>query len=123
MSDDEWTFRLPLEKPLSMNDRGHWAPKAKVTKQIRDDVHALCKFKRVPKCQKISVLLTWHPAPLVRRRDPLNLVATLKAVEDGVVQAKVVPDDTPEYVLSVMPEIAESRAPRGELWVTIKRLA
>ncbi len=120
---DEWTFRLPLEKPLSLNDRDHWAPKARAVKEVRDMVHVLCRSKKVPKCEKISVLLTWHPAPLVRRRDPLNLVATLKAIEDGVVQAGVVPDDTPEYVLSVMPVIAESRAPRGELWVTIERLA
>lgn len=119
---DSWTFRLPLEKPLSLNDRMHWAVKAKLVKQVRDDVHLLCRSKRVPKCERISVLLTWHPAPLVRRRDPLNLVATLKAVEDGVVQAGVVPDDTPEYVLSIMPVIAEAKPPSGQLWVTIQRL-
>jgi crossover junction endodeoxyribonuclease RusA len=120
---DEWTFRLPLDKPLSLNDRMHWSEKGRLVKQVRDDVHVLCRSKRVPKCARISVLLTWYPSPLVRRRDPLNLVATLKAVEDGVVQAGVVPDDTPEYVLSIMPVICEARAPRGELWVTIKRIS
>lgn len=120
---DTWTFQLPIEKPLSMNDRLHWAEKARQTKTIRDAVVVLCLQKRIPKCQKISVHLIWYPGPLIRRRDPLNLVQTLKAVEDGVVQAKVVPDDTPEYVTSVMPEIGDKPVQKGQMFVTIERLA
>lgn len=120
---DTWTFQLPIEKPMSMNDRLHWAEKGRQTKEIRDAVHMLCRSKRVPKCQKISVHLVWFPGPLIRRRDPLNLVATLKAVEDGVVQAGVVPDDTPEFVTSVMPRIGVSPVPKGQIYVTIERLA
>lgn len=119
----EWTFKLPMQKPLSLNDRMHWRVRAEAVKQVRDDVHILCRAAKVPKCEKISVHLMWFPGPLIRRRDPLNLVATLKAVEDGVVQAGVVPDDTPQYVKSVMPEIGEKAVPIGELWVTIERLA
>lgn len=118
----EWTFKLPMVKPLSLNDRQNHFAKAAAVKQIRDDVHVLCRAHKVPKCQKISVHLMWFPGPLVRRRDPLNLVATLKAVEDGVVQAGVVPDDTPQYVKSVMPEIGEKPVSVGELWVTIESL-
>ena len=123
LSVNEWTFKLPMVKPLSLNDRMNYYAKAKAIKQVRDDVHVLCQATKVPKCERISVHLTWYPGPLVRRRDPLNLVATLKAVEDGVVQAKIVPDDTPQYVVSVMPTIGDKPVKVGELWVTIERLA
>lgn len=120
---NEWTFQLPMVKPLSLNDRMNYWVRAQAVKQVRDDVHILCRAHKVPKCEKVSVHLVWFPGPLVRRRDPLNLVATLKAVEDGVVQAGVVPDDTPQYVKSVMPEIGEKSVRVSELWVTIERLA
>jgi crossover junction endodeoxyribonuclease RusA len=122
MTVTEWTFKLPLVKPLSLNDRQNYWVRSAAVKQLRDDVHRLCQAHKVPKCERISVHLLWHPGPLVRRRDPLNLVATLKAVEDGVVQAGVVPDDTPQYVKSVMPEIGEKVVAVGELWVTIESL-
>lgn len=57
-----------------------------------------------------------------RGRDVDNLIASLKSTYDGLVDAGVVPDDTPEFMVRDMPEIEYDRThPRIEL--TIKRLA
>jgi Holliday junction resolvase RusA-like endonuclease len=57
-----------------------------------------------------------------RGRDIDNLIASLKSTYDGLVDAGVVPDDTPGYMVRTMPEIEyDKKYPRVEL--TIKRLA
>jgi crossover junction endodeoxyribonuclease RusA len=54
---------------------------------------------------RIAVGLTYVPRDK-RRRDPDNLVVPLfKALVDGIVDAGIVPDDTPEYVIRSMPVI------------------
>lgn len=46
------------------------------------------------------------PFATSRRRDPSNYVGTVvKAVVDGLVQAKVWPDDTPAWVTVLEPEL------------------
>jgi len=60
----------------------------------------------VPPLTKITVELHYCPRDK-RRRDPLNLVALLKPIEDGLVDAKVIPDDNPLYLEPMMPKIDE----------------
>ncbi len=70
---------------------------------------------------KCSVHATFYFATK-RGRDVDNLIASLKSTYDGLVDAGVVSDDTPEYMVRLMPEIEYDRKyPRIEL--TIKRLA
>lgn len=57
-----------------------------------------------------------------RGRDIDNLIASLKSTYDGLVDAGIVPDDTPELMVREMPTINyDKQHPRVEL--TIKRLA
>lgn len=44
-----------------------------------------------------------------RRRDPHNFAPTLKHVIDGLVDAGLWPDDTPEYVRTLEPALAVRR--------------
>lgn len=117
----EWTLELPFTKPLSLNDRMHWRVKAKLVRQVRDAASVLCRQQKIPACTRIQVEL--HYTPRDRRvRDPLNLVATLKAVEDGIVDAGVVPGDDPRYVEPTMPKIDEAnRSPR--IYAIVRQLA
>lgn len=64
---------------------------------VRSDVRLLVRAARVPPVSRVRVQLEYTPRD-GRRRDTDNLVATLKAVCDGVVDAGVVPDDTPEFM-------------------------
>lgn len=123
LDTDTWAFTLPITKPLSMNDRQHWTVKARVVEELRNASMILARAAKIPKCQKVRVTLIYEPRDQ-RRRDPLNLVATLKPVQDGIVDAKVVPDDTGEYMDSPMPLIDEPTGKRyGKLWVLVERIS
>lgn len=93
-----------MTRPLNLNHREHWAVKAKRVREVREMARQLAIANGVPSLRKISVELHYCPRDK-RRRDPLNLVAMLKPIEDGLVDAKVIPDDNPEYLEPLMPKI------------------
>lgn len=125
-SADAWIFRLPYTTPpLTLNQRLQWRIKARVTAEVRTAAFALAKHAKVPKnCNRVRVTLIYRPH-VGRRRDAINLVSTLKAVEDGLVDARIVADDTPEYIDPVMPQIwpRDPAQTAGDLWVLVERLA
>lgn len=118
-----WEIRLPWRTPpASANDRDHWRVKARKVADIRDAGRVLT-LRALPllMAPRIAVGLTYVPRDK-RRRDPDNLVVPLfKALVDGIVDAGIVPDDTPEYVLRSMPVILP---PDGEqrLVLTIREV-
>lgn len=119
---EQWMLRLPLTTPLSLNVHMHPMVRAKKVKQLRGDVAALAKFHKIPPCRKIRVTVIYTPRA-GRRRDSLNLVPTLKACEDGLVDAKVVPDDTPQFVESCMPLIdAPEKGKTGAIDLLVERV-
>lgn len=123
IEDGTWAFPLPLTKPLSMNDRQHWSAKAGAVADLRHATNIMAKAAKIPKCQRIRVTLVYEPRDQ-RRRDPINLAATLKPVQDGIVDAKIVPDDAPQYMESPMPIIDEPIGGKhGKMWVLVERLA
>lgn len=110
-----WEIRLPWTKPpASANDRDHWRVKARKVADIRESARLVVADRiarfidpRKGRPGRIVVGLTYVPRDR-RRRDPDNLVVPLmKALVDGIVDAGIVPDDTPQYVLRLMPVIAE----------------
>jgi len=113
-------LRLPwTTPPLSANDRRHWraqaARVAEVRGAVRDAVN-LRGFAPEPLGElpwlaaHVVVTLTYYPRDR-RRRDADNLVPTLKACSDGLVDAGVTADDTPDLMQKHMPIIA---APDGD---------
>lgn len=119
-----WALELPFTAPMSLNDRMIWPVKAKITKEWVDATLVLTKHAKIPKLGKISVLLVYEPRDR-RVRDPLNLVQSLKAVEDGIVRAGVVPDDNPLYVESRMPVILEKGPGHasGRFWAVVTEIS
>ena len=92
----EWTLHLPWKSPpLSLNQRMHWAVKARLTKEVR--LIAKVKARGIPDLEKCSVELVWF-VNTKHRRDTINPMLTLKALVDGLVDAEVIPDDSHEYV-------------------------
>lgn len=104
MTSNQWRINLPITKPLSLNDRTHWAKRAEAVRTVRWLAAQAAKREHIPALPKVQIELHYTPKDK-RRRDPLNLVATLKAVEDGIVDAGVIPDDTPDYSIPTMPVI------------------
>ncbi|WP_435199542.1 hypothetical protein [Janibacter sp. GS2] len=81
-----------------MNDRHrHWSHKSQWTRALRQAAWALAKQTGIPALDSCSVELLYEPAAR-RRRDDDNLFATLKPLADGLVDAGVVTDDTPDLM-------------------------
>ncbi|MFC9768634.1 hypothetical protein [Rhodococcus jostii] len=112
------TIELPwATPPMSMNDRMHWARKAGITKGIRDTTHVL--VQHLPKSGHITIGLHYRPRD-DRRRDVDNLMPVLKACADGVVDAGLVADDTPEFMTKHMPVIHPAvKGEPGRMWLEI----
>lgn len=91
-----------MAPPLTANQRMHWRQKAAVTKTVRTTTSLLAN--RFPALARCEVTLTWYVNDR-RRRDADNLFPTLKAACDGLVDAGIVSDDTPDLMIKHMPVI------------------
>ncbi len=99
------TFPAP-ERLLNLNDRLHWTVQRRRARAWRDAAHwaavaALGIERRRPAC----VVAISLPVKDRRKRDPHNLFPTVKPIVDGLVDAGIWPDDTPEWVTTVEPAL------------------
>lgn len=118
-----WTLELGELAPLRLNgSRRGWHAHARLVKMFRHRAAWLARDAGVPRLERVSIELHYAPRDR-RRRDPLNLVATLKPVEDGIVDAGVIPDDTPQYSVPTMPVIDEPTGQPGRLYVVVTEVA
>lgn len=120
---DSWTVVLPFTKPLSLNDRQHHMAKARSVALWRDAAGFVLRAARVPQCLRVRVMLEYVPAQ-ERRRDPDNLVASMKPVVDALVDVGIVVDDTQEFVEREWPRIAKAdpRRKGGRFLLHVERL-
>lgn len=114
-----WRVTTTLTRPLSLNDRQHWAAKARRSRRVRDAVALHARSLRIPELEHVHVRLVYEPATN-RRRDPDNLWATAKPAVDGLVDAGVVPDDTAQFVTRWDPLITPKRVEPGcRVWLDV----
>jgi crossover junction endodeoxyribonuclease RusA len=114
------TFTFPWVKaPLSLNYRLHRMAEAKITKDLRGMMHA--KARHIPEMVRCEVALVWV-VNTRHRRDEENIVATLKPLCDGLVDAEVVADDTPLFMRKLMPEIRYEKGAIQRFEFTITEL-
>lgn len=116
----EWLLTFPAMPIVSLNDRDHWAVKGAKVRAWRDAALVLCRAAKIPACTRILVEMHYVPKQS-RRRDEDNVVATLKPICDGIVDAKIVLDDTSEYVERVFP-IIHKPGPNPGVYVRIVAL-
>jgi crossover junction endodeoxyribonuclease RusA len=114
------TYVIPLmftSPPLRSNGRQHWTYRARITRELHEQVGwQLIKLK-VPALTRPTFTLHWQPATN-RRRDSDGPVPTSKAYLDALVVHKILPDDTPEHVTHMMPVI-EPVAKPARLWLEL----
>ena len=108
----EFDWPRPL---LNANQRMHWRQRAEITRHVRNA--ARLAFGTFPIVTKVRVVMIWI-VTTGHRRDADNTVPTLKAICDGLVDAGIVPDDTPEYMEKVMPRIERGTRARVRVEVT-----
>lgn len=119
----EWTINIPNPAaPLTMNAarRLHHQAYGRAIRAIREQAHWLALGQRIPPMQLCEVELHYAP-PDKTRRDADGLVAYLKPFCDGLVDAGIVPDDTPQYMRKHMP-ILEAPEKPARLWVVVRAL-
>lgn len=100
----------PPAKALTLNQRLHWAAKAKLTRAWREAAGFTAtalgfgpRRGRVVHLPRSIVVLDLPVRSINVRRDPHNWFPTVKAVVDGLVDAGLWPDDTSEYVITTEP--------------------
>lgn len=119
-----WQFRLPwITPPLSQNGSRGSNPHVHAAKVRRamEAARFTIRAQRLPVLASITCELHWVPARN-GRRDPINVTATLKVVEDAMVLEGVIPDDTPKYCTSVMPIIHPANPRDPHMYVRVLNL-
>ena len=121
----EYTLWLPYAlPPLTANQRMHWRRKADTVRDVRYAANVLARNAKLPQgVDHATVALHYVPRDR-RRRDADNLVPTLKAACDGLVDAGLTADDTPDQMTKHMPTIdppqRDAPGPReSRLYLTI----
>ena len=120
MSAQPAIWQLSFGQPaplLSMNDRHHWRTRNRLVKLWRTTTRDYAKLTGSP--HGPSIVAVRLPVRDSRRRDPHNYYPTVKAIVDGLVDAGIWPDDTPEYVTTVEPVLVLNRTPFPLVVVTI----
>lgn len=111
-----WRLDLPWSRPPLTSNGGHGNryALAKQKKSVRRTGYALATSKRVPALARVRIEL--HYVPRDRRyRDPGNLWPTRKALEDGIVDAGVVPGDDPRYSEPTVPAVIHEPDPAARV--------
>lgn len=117
------TFDAPAPA-LNMNHRG-WPVRWRLTKAWREATWAAAvQIPARDRKRPASWVTVVLPVPDRRRRDPHNLTPTLKAIVDGLVDAGLWPDDTPEFVTTTEPVLdvqrPRRRGDRGVVTVLVR---
>lgn len=109
--------------PLTLNQRMHWAQKADKTRAIRQEAALKAKpFRRHFEGQFFEIELHWQPRDN-RRRDEENPIPTLKALADGLVDAGLADDDTPQDMRKHMPIIhLPVKGEPAKCWLEIRAI-
>lgn len=96
----EWRLTLPYRRPpLSLNGREHFMVRNRLAQDVKRAAWALARQHKIPALSAVIVELVWFKGDN-RRADADNMASTLKPLQDGLVAARVLPDDSGDRVLS-----------------------
>lgn len=112
------TWSVPLDpnvKLLTSNDRlTQWAHARRVS-ELREIGGWLAIKHRLPRGIQYAHILAFIMVTDNRRYDPANWHPTAKALVDGLVDAKVFPDDNLRHILGPDPRVSLMQRQRGFL--------
>jgi crossover junction endodeoxyribonuclease RusA len=95
-SQFEYTVTTPL-LTANAQRRLHFQQVASIVRDTRESSYILAKQAKIPHCLKVRIAIFPGQAK-GRLADPMNHSPSAKAVIDGLVDAKVIPDDSGLYV-------------------------
>ena len=114
-----WTLQLPVDSLMTLNQRLHWAVKARKTADLRAAARYGARNAGIPVSDHLHLTLHYRPRDR-RHRDADNLMASFKPAADGVRDACLA-DDTPDFLSWSEPVIHEPAAGRKPaLWLVVE---
>jgi len=105
---------------MTMNQRKHWTWVSKNKRAWRDATCTVAVARPellFPGVGVSSIVRCVFPVKQLRRRDPHNYYPTVKPIVDGLVDAGLWPDDTPDFVETREPMFAVCQ----DMYVIIER--
>ena len=116
------TLTIQVQKPLwlTANQRLHWSTRMRRTRLLRAyaaseaRIHGLSGQRLGP-----SVVTAVISYPAATRADPANAAPTVKAIIDGLVDARVWDDDDHTHIPSVAFTRDPHKSPKGAHTVTL----
>lgn len=99
-----WTLRHDGERPTTMNDyrKMHHHVWRRIDSSTRSTFAWLAKKERIPALERITVVVQPLHANARSPQDVAACAPAAKAAIDGLVDAGVIPDDGPNFVVSVL---------------------
>ena len=117
-----WTITIPADLDwLNLNQRSHWAAKAKLTKAWRQAARMVAIFANLPKGLERVHIVAHITKPTARQYDVHNLMPTLKACVDGLVDYGLIPDDTNAHLIG--PDLRQGGKGPAAVIITISQEA
>lgn len=106
MAEVSISFTPPVPL-LNMNQRLHWTTQRARAREWRASAcWAATGIARSPRWRRQPPCFVHIELPVRdRRRDPSNYAPTVKHIVDGLVDAGLWPDDTPEWVTTIEPTL------------------
>lgn len=122
MSRGPWELVVPAPADwINLNQRLHWAKKAKLTRAWRQATHIRARQARlVMGLERVSITIT-VTKPTNRAYDVHNLMPTAKAVVDGLIDYGLCADDSNEYVTGPDLRPAGGKGP-AQILITITEI-
>lgn len=100
MTPRAYSFTVPLPVWTVNAERGmHYRTHGALTREYRRAAALLARQARIPRLDRVAVEAT--PFGPKIRQDVAACVGALKAAVDGLVDAQILPDDTPDHVCRV----------------------
>ncbi|HUR18872.1 MAG TPA: hypothetical protein VMZ51_08065 [Acidimicrobiales bacterium] len=116
-----WTLTYDA-RPWTMNERIHHYERARRTEEWRDAFRMLALEAKVPKLDRIAVVVTTTLRKKVSRDVAAEMPAA-KAAIDGLVDAGIIPNDTPAHLVRLTFEAPVLGAEGDSLVLTIEAVA
>lgn len=110
---------IPNHMWLSANQRLHWAEKARRTRFIRDLACVEARRQNIPAYANKVTVRAMIQYPTSAKADPPNTYPTIKAIIDGLTDARIWLDDNSEHVDGPDMRRDHMNSPQGTHIVTL----
>ena len=107
--------RLPGLNEIIAAAKSHFGAYAKMKHEHTTAIAWLAK--KLPTYKRVELVITWYEPD--QRRDPDNIMAGQKFILDGLVAAKVIPNDNQKHIVSIVHRFrVDKQNPRVEVEIT-----